>query len=157
MTIFFSVLQTSIGLPQAPKLVQKLTNTSDVAKMYHVYSTSLYILLDLFSVLCLIQECGNGLTCIADTLSRTACIKSSCPAIRLVTTENWCHLYLSNMLSIAAVWCSSEGANWSWSEDWEALLSSPELSAFHAITGMPKYPANCRKYWADAVLLPYCS
>lgn len=35
--------------------------------------------------------------------------------------------------------------------------SRPELSAFQAITGIPKYPASCKKYCADAVSLPYAS
>lgn len=35
--------------------------------------------------------------------------------------------------------------------------SSPALSAFHAITGIPKNPAIWRKYWDAAVCLPNCS
>ena len=36
------------------------------------------------------------------TLSLTACTKSSCPAISLVTTENCCQLYLAKIESMAA-------------------------------------------------------
>ena len=35
--------------------------------------------------------------------------------------------------------------------------SNPALSAFHAMTGIPKKPAIWRKYWEAAVLLPNSS
>jgi len=52
-----------------------------------------------------------NVSCMSEILSLTACMKSSWPAICEVTTLNWCHLYLSRILSIAAVWCSSDGAS----------------------------------------------
>lgn len=52
-----------------------------------------------------------NVSCMSEILSLTACMKSSWPAIDEVTTLNWCHLYLSRILSIAAVWCSNDGAN----------------------------------------------
>ena len=36
-------------------------------------------------------------------------------------------------------------------------LSNPELSAFHEMTGIPKYPASWRKYCEAAVVRPKCS
>ena len=36
-------------------------------------------------------------------------------------------------------------------------LSNPELSAFHEMTGIPRYPASWRKYWEAAVVRPKCS
>jgi hypothetical protein len=32
--------------------------------------------------------------------------------------------------------------------------SSPELSAFQEMTGMPRYPASWKKYWTEAVERP---
>ena len=45
------------------------------------------------------------------TRSLTAWMKSSWPAISLVTTENCCQLYLAKMDNMAATWCSKLGAN----------------------------------------------
>ena len=56
------------------------------------------------------------------TRSLTAWMKSSCPAISLVTTENWRQLYRAKIDNIAATWCSRLGANcncslaWDWKE-----------------------------------------
>lgn len=47
-------------------------------------------------------------------------MKSSWPAICEVTILNWCHLYLSRILNIAAVWCSSDGASCSCRLLWDA-------------------------------------
>ena len=45
------------------------------------------------------------------TRSLTAWMKSSWPAISLVTTENCCQLYLAKIDNMAATWCSKLGAN----------------------------------------------
>ena len=34
-------------------------------------------------------------------------------------------------------------------------LSKPELSAFQAMTGIPRYPASWSRYWDEAVERPY--
>lgn len=74
--------------------------------------------------LIMILKTHLNLSCMSATRSRTACMKSSCPAICDVTTENWCHLYLSRMLNMADVWCSNDGANWSWRLDLDALYKN---------------------------------
>ena len=58
---------------------------------------------------------------ISATLSLTACLKSSWPAISLVTIENCCQLYRTSIESIAATWCSRLGANCSCSRVWDCL------------------------------------
>ena len=80
------------------------------------------------------------------------------------------------MENMALIWWSIEGASCNipillMLENWEVrcartrislnrefhnqTFSRPALSAFQAITGIPRYPANCRKYWELAVDLPY--
>ena len=44
-----------------------------------------------------------------------------------------------------------------WLDRQPTRLSNPELSAFHEMTGIPKYPASWRKYWEAAVVRPKCS
>lgn len=96
-------------------------------------------------------------SCISVILSLTAWIKSSCPAICDVTTENRCHLYLSSILNIAAVWCSNDEANCSCWLLCEALCNKKNVCVHIGLhTSFTKYSEEVGLHTFKFIIFKYC-